>query len=319
MWDWHWHWTLVWDLQSLITAPQTQIDIETLEWDLHSLTFKSWHHSNLQLGRAFAIPAKKSFFPIWCQSKGFYPGWKRVEKTRYANPNCTLLGQFRRNQTEGKSWDGCKDACLAHQKCTAFSYKRAEMQTQDSSYTCALRGCPFPIPVPTKTGTKQNFDTYYFQTQKGKWKNIQNACYCYVSQFVSWSKIWITTFVECAAQALEGTVNPNNTKAAAQKRARAQRAAETVTTIPTAKETSDAASTTARPRCLDLSSSLTAATKKVGCYFIKGSCKVEFERWKRKERGEKKALNEVLLGFCMATEGNVKIKRILSPLNIHRW
>ena len=78
----------------------------------------------------------------------------------------------------------------------------------------------------------------------------------------------------CAVQALEGTVNLNNTKAAAQRQARAQRAAETVTTIPTAKETSDAASTTARPRCLDLSSSLTAATKKVGCYFVKG----EFER-----------------------------------------
>ena len=88
------------------------------------------------------------------------------------------------------------------------------------------------------------------------------------------SKIQTTTFVECAAQALEGTVNPNNTKAAAQRRARAQRAAATVTMIPTAKETSDADSTTARPRCLDLSGTLTAATKKVGCFFIKD----EFER-----------------------------------------
>ena len=88
-------------------------------------------------------------------------------------------------------------------------------------------------------------------------------------QFVSRSKIQTTTFVECVAQALEGTVNLNNTKAAAQRQARAQRAVATVTTIPTAKETSDAASTTARPRCLDLSGTLTAAIEKVGCYFIK--------------------------------------------------
>ena len=38
---------------------------------------------------------------------------------------------------------GCKDACLERQDCTAFNYNPAETDG------CILRGCNFPVRAPT--------------------------------------------------------------------------------------------------------------------------------------------------------------------------
>ena len=60
---------------------------------------------------------------------------------------------------------------------------------------------------------------------------------------------------------------------AALRRTNAWRGAVTATLTPTAKATSDAVSTTARPKDPDLSSTSTVATRKVGCFVLKESCK----------------------------------------------
>ena len=74
-------------------------------------------------------------------------------------------------------------------------------------------------------------------------------------------------------QGLEETARWSNLTTAALRRTNAWRMAATATQTPTAKATSGVASTTARPKDLDRSSTLTVATRKVGCFVSKESCK----------------------------------------------
>ena len=74
-------------------------------------------------------------------------------------------------------------------------------------------------------------------------------------------------------QGLEETARWSNLTTAALRRTNAWRVAATATLTPTAKATSGVGSTTARPKDLDRSSTSIVATRKVGCFVSKESCK----------------------------------------------
>ena len=89
-------------------------------------------------------------------------GWTWVGGKSFKDEECPNIGNINRESIpEGSSLIGCKDACLKHANCTAFSYNISPTET---GHACTLRGCSYPIPTPTYD-TKGSSDSYLLQQQ----------------------------------------------------------------------------------------------------------------------------------------------------------
>ena len=86
-------------------------------------------------------------------------------KNEFADTECPNLGAASVNNLQG-----CKDACLENQSCTAFNYNAA-------TKTCFLRGCKSPVVAPT-------FDRY--GGYDGFWLSS--------SGIFQWTYIWVILF-----------------------------------------------------------------------------------------------------------------------------
>jgi len=89
-------------------------------------------------------------------------GWTWVDGKIFKDKECPNIGNYNRESIPaGSSLIGCKDACLKHANCTAFSYNISPTET---GHACTLRGCSYPIPSPS-SNTKGSYDSYLLQQQ----------------------------------------------------------------------------------------------------------------------------------------------------------
>ena len=89
----------------------------------------------------------------------FSEGTWASSKNEFADTECPNLGAASVNNLQG-----CKDACLENQNCTAFNYNAA-------TKTCYLRGCKSPV-VPPTSDNYGGYDGFWLSSSSKLSRNI---------------------------------------------------------------------------------------------------------------------------------------------------